>query len=65
MGTTAAVPVEEYLSTTYHPDCDYVYGHLEDRNQGEPEHAELQTAISAYHAKSRSDFAFVLWSKYR
>jgi Uma2 family endonuclease len=30
-----AVPVEEYLSTAYHPDVDYIGGHLEECNVGE------------------------------
>ena len=43
MGATAVtVPVEltmdEYLHTMYHPDCDFVDGHLEERNLGEFEH---------------------------
>ena len=39
------VPIEEYLSTTYRPDVDYVEGRLEDRNRGEKEHGELQARI--------------------
>lgn len=38
----AFVPVEEYLSTTYNPDMDYVDGKLEERNMGEKEHGKLQ-----------------------
>jgi hypothetical protein len=30
MGTATLVPVETYLSTPYHPDCDYVDGVLDD-----------------------------------
>jgi len=33
MATAAPViSVEEYLSEVYEPDCDYVDGHLEERN---------------------------------
>jgi len=39
------VSVDQYLSTVYHPDCDYVEGVLEERNLGEPEHAEVQGAL--------------------
>jgi Uma2 family endonuclease len=47
MATTIqpSVSVEQYLKTTYHPDCDYVDGVLEERNLGEPEHAEVQGAL--------------------
>jgi hypothetical protein len=41
-----AVPVEEYLSTAYHPDVDYIGGHLEERNVGEKEHGKLQFRIT-------------------
>jgi Uma2 family endonuclease len=42
------ISVDEYLSTSYRPDCDYVDGHLEERNLGEFDHSRLQTAIAAY-----------------
>ena len=34
--------VEEYLATSYRPDCDYVDGEIEELNLGEKEHAILQ-----------------------
>jgi Uma2 family endonuclease len=42
------VSIEEYLSSSYEPDCDYVDGVLEERNLGEYDHGNLQTALSAY-----------------
>jgi hypothetical protein len=33
------VSVEEYLSTSYEPDCEYDDGVVEERNWGEIEHA--------------------------
>jgi Uma2 family endonuclease len=40
------VSVEEYRSNIYHPDVDYVDGHLEERNVGEKEHGKLQLRIA-------------------
>jgi Uma2 family endonuclease len=37
-----AVPVEEYLRTTYDPDMEYVGGQLVERNVGEYDHSRLQ-----------------------
>ena len=37
----ALVPVEEYLRTTYDPDCDYVDGEVLERNLGERDHSTL------------------------
>ena len=42
------VPLEEYLATAYEPDCDFVEGHLEERNEGEWDHSRLQLKIGAY-----------------
>jgi len=39
------IPVSEYLHTSYHPDCDYVDGVIEERNLGELDHAEVQRAL--------------------
>ncbi len=41
MATAALVSVEEYLSTVYEPECDYVDGVLEERNVGEQDHGRL------------------------
>ena len=47
MSTRTLVSVEEYLSSTYEPDCDYVDGQLEERNVGEWNHSRLQGKICA------------------
>jgi Uma2 family endonuclease len=39
------VPAEEYLSTVYRPDCDYVDGVVEERNVGENDHAYVQKRL--------------------
>jgi Putative restriction endonuclease len=36
------IAVEEYLASSYKPDCDYVDGQLEERNLGERPHSRLQ-----------------------
>jgi Uma2 family endonuclease len=48
MSTVAAVSIEEYLSTTYRPDRDYVDGEILGRNVGEFDHANLQTGLAAW-----------------
>ncbi len=40
------VPVEEYLRTSYRPDCDYVDGRVEERNVGEYEHSKIQSILN-------------------
>ena len=36
------VSVEEYLSTVYQPDCDYVDGEVLERNMAEVDHSSIQ-----------------------
>jgi len=43
--TTAFVPVEIYLRTSYEPDADYVDGVVEERPVGEDDHSAWQKAI--------------------
>jgi len=44
----ALLTLEEYLRTSYDPDCDFVDGVLEERNVGEYEHNNLQAALIAW-----------------
>ena len=47
--------VQEYLSTDYSPDCDYVDGVLEERTVGEKDHSALQAALIVwFHLNARS-----------
>ena len=48
MATGTLVSVEEYLSTSYRPDCEYIDGVILERNLGEFDHSSLQTAFAAY-----------------
>ena len=48
MPTSALVSVEEYLNTSYDPDCDYVDGRVVERNLGELDHSDLQTEIAVF-----------------
>ena len=42
------ISVEEYLHTSYHPDCDYVDGELEERHVGEYPHSKLQSKLAVW-----------------
>jgi Uma2 family endonuclease len=45
MSSATLISVQEYLTTSYRPDCDFIDGELRERNLGELEHALLQSAI--------------------
>ena len=41
MASSTLISVQEYMATTYRPDCDYVDGEVRERNLGEIEHSHL------------------------
>ena len=65
MPTTALVSVEEYLSTSYHPDVEYVDGELVGRNVGEKDHGRLQLLIGAYLAAHESEWSITTYTDTR
>jgi Uma2 family endonuclease len=47
------VTVEEYLRTSYRPDCEYVDGRIEERNLGEYDHGLLQILLGQLFRNNR------------
>jgi Uma2 family endonuclease len=37
--------VDQYLSTMFHPDCDFVDGRIDERNVGEYDHSNVQKML--------------------
>jgi Uma2 family endonuclease len=53
--------LEEYLSTIYRPDCDFVDGQVVERNGGERDHSWTMGVVGAYllaQYKGRGFFPF-------
>lgn len=48
MAVVSLVSVEEYLNTSYRPDCDYVDGEALERNVGEQSHGRTQFRIAVW-----------------
>lgn len=48
--------VDEYLTTVYEPDCDYVDGEVLERNMAEWDHGELQVTLGAYFFNRRKEW---------
>jgi Uma2 family endonuclease len=69
MSSTASaansLTMEEYLHTSYHPDCDFVDGQLEERTGGEYEHARLFPALAAWFFNFRSEWGIRTAASYR
>ena len=56
MKAATLVPVEEYLRTMYHPDCDYVNGEVLERNVGTYDHSNLQSELVYYFRTRRKQW---------
>ena len=65
MATGALVPLEEYLSTTYEADCEYVDGEILERNMGEIDHAALQTVLVFWLFTQRKQFGIHIFTEIR
>ncbi|HXK06222.1 MAG TPA: Uma2 family endonuclease [Verrucomicrobiae bacterium] len=59
------VPVEEYLSTSYDPDCDYVDGELVDRNVGEKDHGKVQQEVLFFLRQRRRELGIFVIQEQR
>jgi Uma2 family endonuclease len=57
MASSTLIPVSEYLSTTYRPDCDYIEGEIRERNLGEQPHAHLQNIFGGIFREHRKEWA--------
>ncbi|HEX4138187.1 MAG TPA: Uma2 family endonuclease [Bryobacteraceae bacterium] len=48
MGVGTLISVDEYLHTSYHPDCDFIEGEVLERNEGKRRHGYAQARIAAW-----------------
>ena len=65
MASATLISVEEYLTTSYDPDCDYVDGVLVERNVGEFEHSRLQGLLFAYLHNRRRELGIYVYVELR
>ncbi|MBV8842666.1 MAG: Uma2 family endonuclease [Bryobacterales bacterium] len=59
------VSVEEYLSTVYQPDCDYVDGEVLERNMAELDHSTLQGDLTGYLWMRRKEWNITILPEMR
>jgi len=58
------ISLEEYLHTAYRPDCDFVEGHVMERNAGTRRHGYAQMFVGGWFA-ARSELRLVPFSETR
>jgi Uma2 family endonuclease len=56
MATVIHIPLHEYLSTSYRPDCEYVDGEVRGRNVGKYEHARVQALLAHWFGNHEQDW---------
>ena len=65
MSTAALVSLQEYLTTTYRPDCDYVDGVLVERNVGQKDHSKLQGEVFTFFRSRRRELRLAAFPEQR
>lgn len=64
MGAATQISIEQYLRTSYRPDCDYVDGEVLERNAGERTHSVMQGALCRFFFDLREQISvmpFLSW----
>lgn len=65
MATGTLISLDEYLSTIYDPDCEYVDGELLERNMGESDHSGIQGIIFALLYSQRREYGIHVFPELR
>jgi len=65
MAIATKMTVEEYLRTSFDPDCEYVDGEVLERNLGETDHGWIQRAILLYIAAREKELGVVILQEER
>ncbi len=60
MSSATAISLDEYLNTSYRPDCDYLDGELPERNVGEFDHIRLQMLLRHYLCSREKHWGIVV-----
>jgi Uma2 family endonuclease len=62
---TTQLSLDQYLRTSYRPDCDYVGGELEERNVGEKEHSAVQAFFVKWFAAHEEELGLEAYPEIR
>jgi len=65
MGAATLVSIEEYLSTSYSPDREYLDGRIVERNLGEKTHSSIQTNLILYLGPRRKELGIKVYAEQR
>ncbi len=65
MAVQTQISIEEYLRTSYRPDCEYIDGELLERNMGKREHARVQVFLAAWFFNHEREWEVSCYTEWR
>jgi Uma2 family endonuclease len=65
MAVATQISAEDYLKTTYRPDCDYVDGEVLERNFGERDHSRPQMRLIMFFGAREKEWRIVVMPEQR
>ena len=68
MATTvspALISLEEYMSTSYRPDREYIDGELRERNVGKRDHARIQALLTIWFGSHEAEWGLIVFTEWR
>jgi len=65
MGAATLVSIEDYLSTSYSPDREFIDGRIVERNLGEKTHSSIQTYLIYYLMARRKELGIRVYAEQR
>jgi len=65
MASTNQIALSEYLRTTYHPDCEFVDGELQERNVGKTDHARVQALLAMWFGAHEAEWQIIVTTEQR
>ena len=65
MASATLLSIDEYLRTSYRPDCEYIEGELRGRNVGKWEHARVQLLLAGWFLNHETAWGIVASTEQR
>lgn len=62
---TVRVPLAEYMTTTYRPDCEWIAGELRERNVGDGQHAVVQKFLAMFLGMQEEEWRILVRTEQR
>ena len=65
MATATLIPLDQYLSTSYRPDREYIDGEVVERNMGKWEHARIQALLTIWFGSHEKEWRIQTATEWR